>query len=97
MDGGILINKRTSDARPTAIVPWTPDPAVNKEDATDGHATNKLAIHVGRDSVQFIANDKVVRTLAKADLGVPTDGIAGLRINHNLDVHIGQFTITRGQ
>jgi hypothetical protein len=95
MDGGILVSRRTSDARPTALVPWTPDPAVNKEDPSDGHATNKLAIRVGRDSVAFLANDKVVRTLAKSELGISTDGLVGLRINHNLDVHVADFHVDR--
>jgi hypothetical protein len=93
-DGGILVSRRTSDARPTAIVPWTPDPAVHREDATDGHATNTLAIRVGRDSVAFVANDKVVRTVAKASLGLSTDGLVGVRVNHNLDLHIDGFRVT---
>lgn len=96
MDGGILISHRTGDARPTALVPWTPDPAVNKEDATTGKATNELAIRVSADSVHFLANGKQVHALAKSQLGeASTDGIAGLRINHNLDLQIEGFGVRK--
>ena len=93
MDGAILINHRAGDARPKQIVPWTPEPAVNKEDATDGKATNTLTIHVAKDTVHFLANGKLVRAIPKADLGGATDGLAGLRVNHNLDLHISDFKV----
>jgi hypothetical protein len=93
MDGAILINHRAGDARPKQIVPWTPEPAVNKEDATDGHASNSLTIHVAKDTVHFIANGKLVRAIPKSDLGGATDGLAGLRVNHNLDLHISDFKV----
>lgn len=87
--GEILISARSSDGKPTAIVPITHDAAVNVDDPTDGHATNTLAIHVRKDDVQFAVNDKVVRTLTRAELnGAPTDGFTGIRINHNTDVHV---------
>jgi hypothetical protein len=35
----------------------------------------------------------VVHTLAGNQFGSP-DGIVGLRVNHNLDVHVGEFTVT---
>jgi hypothetical protein len=95
MDGAILINHRAGDARPKQIVPWTPEPAVVKEDATDGHATNALTIHVAKDTVHFIANGKLVRAIAKSDLGGSTDGLVGLRVNHNIDLHIADFKVTR--
>lgn len=96
MDGGILINYRGSDAKPKAIVAWTPDAAVNKDDATDGHATNALAIHVGKDAVDFIANDKTVKSIPRSELaGINTDGNVGLRVNHNLDLHIANFELKK--
>jgi hypothetical protein len=96
MDGGILINYRASDARPKALVAWTPNEAVNKDDPTDGHATNVLAIQVGKDAVSFLANGKIVKTIPRAELaGMSTDGIAGLRVNHNLDLHVADFQVKR--
>ncbi|MEP6622211.1 MAG: hypothetical protein ABJE47_23010 [bacterium] len=96
MDGGILINYRSSDARPKALVAWTPDPAINKDDPKDGHATNVLAIHVGKDAVDFMANGKTVKSIPRSELaGINTDGVVGLRVNHNLDLHIADFELKK--
>jgi hypothetical protein len=94
--GEMLISQRTSDGRPTALVPLQHDDAIHTDDPTDGHATNKLAIHVAADSVHFYINDKLVKTLAKSELnGLSTDGQAGVRINHNIDVHVDWKGVTK--
>lgn len=94
--GEILISARSSNGRPTAIVPLTHDDAVNTDDPKDGHATNKFTIHVAKDSVHFLLNDKLVRGIAKSQLnGISTDGQVGYRINHNIDVHVSPITITK--
>ena len=85
--GEILVNKRTSDGKPVALVPIRHDDAVHTDDPKDGHATNKLTIHVAKDAVHFILNDKLVAEVPKAQIG-DTDGQAGVRINHNIDVHV---------
>jgi len=96
VNGEILISRRSSDGRPTALVAATHDDAVNTDDPTDGHATNKMTIRVAKDSVYFSLNDKPVRTLAKSQLnGASTDGQAGLRINHNIDVHVDWKGVTK--
>jgi hypothetical protein len=93
-DGGILVSRRLSDARPTALVPWTVHRAVQRE-RRDGSATNRLAVRVGADSVWFVANDVVVRTLARSELGTPTDGLVGVRVNHNLDLQVADLRVAR--
>lgn len=96
MDGGTLINYRSSDARPKALQAWTPNDAINKDDAKDGHATNVLAIHVGKDAVDFMANGKTVKSIPRSELaGINTDGVVGLRVNHNLDLHIANFELKK--
>jgi hypothetical protein len=86
-NGEILISKRTGDGKPTALVPIRHDAAVVPDDAKDGHATNKLTIHVAKDTVHFIANGKLVAAVPKSQIG-DADGQTGLRINHNIDVHV---------
>ncbi len=91
-DGSVLIAHRTSwAAKTTAIVPEVPDApgsGINR-DGPDGSATNTLLIHVAKDTVHFAINGKVFKAIAKSDLGIPsTDGQVGLRINHNIDMHI---------
>jgi hypothetical protein len=91
MDGNILIQHRNGDvaSKIDKIVPWTPDPNVVKDDATDGHSSNTLMIHVAPDSVHFLVNGKLAKGLAKSELmGAKTDGQAGIRINHNTDIHV---------
>jgi hypothetical protein len=96
MDGGILINHRASDGRPKQLVAWTPNENVHKDDPADGKATNTLTIHVAKDSVHFNANGKLVKGLAKSELdGASTDGQAGLRINHNLELHISNYSVKK--
>jgi hypothetical protein len=93
-DGGILVNHRTSDAPPRSIVAWTPNPAVNKQSAS-GSATNELAVRVDADAVHFLVNGREVRSLTRAELGGPsTDGLVGLRINHNIEVMVDGFRVS---
>jgi hypothetical protein len=95
MTGGMAIEHRSSNASPTKIVPIsTIEPAVNKDGAADGSSTNTLLIHVAKDTVHFIVNGKLVKALAKSALdGAMTDGQPGLRINHNIDVHIDGWAV----
>ena len=96
VDGTFLINHRSSDAKPTAVVAYTASDAINKDAPADGAAKNKLSITVGKDDVTFLMNDKVVKTLKKTELdGASTDGLVGLRLNHNLDLHIVEFGVKK--
>lgn len=95
-DGKYLINHRAG-AEVHKIVEWTETDATNKADAA-GKATNELAIKVTADSVDFMANGKLVKGFTKAELhNFTTDGQAGIRVNHNLDVHVDNFQVKRGK
>ena len=91
-DGKYLVKHRLG-TETHGITPWSDSPAINKPDAS-GKQVNKLAVAVGKDSVRLFANDKPV---AAYDVKVmtPTDGIVGIRVNHNLDVHIEGPTIKK--
>jgi len=79
------------------IVDWTESSAVKKQDPTSGSASNALAMQVTADSVHLSANGERVKSFAKSEMhGFNTDGQVGVRINHNLDVHIGNFAIKKG-
>jgi hypothetical protein len=94
--GEMIINHRNGNARPRAIVGATVSEAINKDAAGTGAATNAIAIRVSKDSLHFYINGKEVRTFAKTAIGgAPTEGIAGLRINHNLDIEVKDFGIKR--
>jgi hypothetical protein len=94
--GQYLISHRNGNAPPRAIVPLTVSDAINRDAPGTGAATNAVAIRVAKDSVHFYINGKEVRTYAKSGLsGAPTEGLVGLRINHNLDITVEQFGVKR--
>ena len=96
LDGMAMISHRSSNGRPKAVRPYFATDAINKDDAKDGHATNALTIHVAKDTVHFVANGKLVAAIAKTDLdGASTDGIAGLRVNHNMDLLITDYKLKK--
>ena len=79
--GQFSIKVREGDNART-VIPFTPNPAVPQADAA-GKASYALRVVV-TDRVRFFVNGQMAATLDTKS--VPTDGIAGVRINHNLHV-----------
>jgi hypothetical protein len=91
-DGKYMVRHRAGSDLHT-IVDWTESPAVHKADAS-GKATNTLTVDASRpDSVRLSVNGTQVAAMPGAHVG-STDGAVGLRVNHNLDVHVSDFTVT---
>ena len=90
-NGEFLVKSRAG-AKTTDVLAWRSNPAVPKADSS-GKANYRLAIRVDADSVRFLVNDKQVAALKAGT--VATDGVAGLRINHNLHVTTSPIAITR--
>jgi hypothetical protein len=88
--GELFVQSRNGD-KLTPRIPWLKSAAVPTADA-NGKASYKLGIQVTGDSVKFWVNGKQAAALPKGDL--QTNGINGLRINHNLHVHATPVTIT---
>lgn len=91
-DGKFMINKMGGGTR-TTLVPWTDNAAIVKQDATTGKASNKLEIDgkVDPSKISFKVNGTVVHEMPSA--GTDLNGAVGLRVNHNLDVHIDGFAV----
>jgi len=89
--GEYLINTRNGETV-TKVRDWTAGTAVPKQDAA-GKVDNNLAIRVAGDSVHFMVNNTRVAVLPKSQF--PTDGIAGLRIGHNLHLQVTPISIAR--
>ena len=87
-DGTWLVKKREGDANTSDVMKKTPSDAVKKPDAS-GKSTNALEVRVGADKIEYVVNGSVVHSMPKA--GVKTDGIYGIRVNHQLDVQIDGF------
>jgi hypothetical protein len=100
-DGKFLINHRANDSTVHKIVDWTANPAVKAIDAS-GKASNALAVTVDSTTLHFLVNGTEVHAIPRSTLDsgsdhVGTTGIAGIRVNHNLDVHIDGFAATKGR
>jgi len=91
-DGSWLIKKRDGEATPANVAPKTPNAIVAKPGA-DGTSVNALEVRVGAANVEFVVNGTVVHTMPKAD--IKTDGIAGIRVNHLLEVMITGFGVSK--
>jgi hypothetical protein len=88
-DGQFMISRRNGE-NVTAVVPWTTSAAVKKTDAST-KGKNTLAVVVAPDKTRFQVNGVDVSTQPTAN--VDASGIAGLRINHNLNVHVDGFGV----
>lgn len=91
--GQFLINHRAGrDVH--KIHDWQDHAAIKKQDA-NGQATNQLTVRAGTDSVRFLANGQQVVAISRQEITNP-GGRAGLRVNHNLDVHVTDFRAAPG-
>jgi hypothetical protein len=89
-DDGTYLIKRRDGTGTQGISQKTPSDAVKKPDAS-GSATNNLEVRVKADKIDFVINGTVVTSLPKTGAAAKTDGIYGIRINHQLDVQIDGF------
>lgn len=89
---GEFLVKTRDGAKTNDVVAWKASSAVPKADST-GKATYRLAIRTAADSVRFMVNDKQVAAVKAGT--VPTTGVAGLRVNHNLHVLTAPVSISR--
>lgn len=87
--GEMLVKVREGD-KTRDVVKWTASADIPKADSA-GRASYALAAQVTNDAIKFIVNGKQVGSVSKA--GLPTDGVAGLRINHNLHLKVSPVSI----
>jgi hypothetical protein len=93
-DGMYYIAHR-SGANVHKLVDWTANPAIHKFDDAP-NANNDLAIKVGADSVRFFVNNTQVNAVPRTGMSADESGDVGLRVNHNLSVHVASFTVKQG-
>jgi hypothetical protein len=93
-DGSYLIKRRDGDQTTDVTSGWVQHAAIKKPDGK-GSATNLLEVDHKSDPGKFrflVNGQEVYATDAKSLNG---DGEVGLRVNHNLDVHIDGFDVHR--
>lgn len=93
-DGSYLIKRREGGETANVTNGWVQHPAITKPDAK-GTATNLLEVDHKKDpgKFRFLVNGQEVYAADAKNLN--PDGEVGLRVNHNLDVHIEGFDVHR--
>lgn len=86
--GDYLVKRRIGEVTET-LVDWTPHPSVQSVAAEGDRPSNTLGIDVFGGDVHFVVNGDVVH---REDTSrVRPFGIAGVRVNHRLDVRVDRW------
>lgn len=93
-DGTWLVKRRDGDAKAEDVAPKTPNDAVKKPDAS-GQSTNALEVRVSASKIDYVVNGTTVHSTPKSGLTAKTDGIYGIRVNHQLEVHVDGLGVTK--
>lgn len=91
-DGTFKVKRRNGAEASDLTKDWTPSPVIKKASAS-GPVSNELSLRVGKDKVSFLVNGQEVYS-APAD-SVDRDGIVGLRMNHNLNLHVETLQVDK--
>ena len=94
-NGQFQIRTRMGNGNPVGVHPARGGAAHEaiRRPGANGQSTNLLEVRVAGDTVSYVVNGTVVHTTPRS--AVKTDGIAGVRINHVLNVHVDGFTVTK--
>ncbi len=90
-DGSWLLKRRDGDANTPTLARGT-NSAVKTPEA-NGASTNALEVRVTATSIDCLVNGTSVHTMPRA--GLTTDGIYGIRINHQLEVHVDGLAVSK--
>jgi len=93
-DGKYLITRRDGENTMNLTSTWTAHPAILLPNAV-GESTNRLEVTIGKNRLAFAVNGKDVYT-ADPRL-VDGAGVVGLRVSHNLELHIDEFGMKKGE
>jgi hypothetical protein len=93
-NGTFLVKHRANNTTTHDVQGRTPNAAIKTPDAA-GTSTNALEVRVGADKIDYVVNGTVVHTTPKSGMTARTDGIWGLRVNHQLDVHVDGVSVTK--
>lgn len=92
-DGGQFLVKERDGAETPTLVGWTSHPAIlGWADRGEGEATvlNRLRVEADDDEIRLYANDTHLTSISREGRG---EGIAGMRVNHGLDLHVARLAV----
>lgn len=88
--GDFLVKRRIGEIVET-LADWTPHPAVATVEVEGDRPVNTLGIDVFNGETHFVVNGDVVHTAPASR--VRPYGIAGVRVNHRLDVRVDRWVL----
>jgi hypothetical protein len=93
-DGKFLVKRREGEKTSEITQGWIAHPAIKTANA-QGQSTNQLEIDAKKNpsKIDFKVNGKTVYSADSKTLG--RKGMVGLRVNHNLDLHVEGFEVHR--
>ena len=92
-NGSWLLKRRDGDANAPTIARG--DNAAIAKPGADGTSVNALEVRVKANAVDYVVNGTVVHTTPKSGDTAKTDGVAGIRVNHLLEVRIDDFAVSK--
>ena len=97
-DGKYMVKHRNG-AETHTMADWTENAAVKKQDEA-GKATNEISMWASKDKIGCSVNGTEVWSMNRADAVGPgkltaNGDLYGIRVNHNLDVHIANFAVSK--
>ena len=93
-NGTYVVKHRAGDTMTHDVQPRTPHAAIAKP-SDAGNSVNNLEVRVGSDKIDYVINGTVVHTTPKAGMTARTDGVWGVRVNHELDVHVEKLGVAK--
>ena len=90
-NGSYIVRNRTGE-KVSDVRGGTPHAAIRQPDAS-GRSVNAVEVRVAGDTVSYVVNGMVVHTTPRS--AVKTDGIVGVRVNHQLDVMVDGFEVQK--
>jgi hypothetical protein len=91
-DGTWKVKRRSGGATTDVTPGWTAHPAILKEKPS-GPVANLMVVSVAQGKARFLVNGQEVWSAPASS--IDAEGIAGLRLNHNLSVHVESLGVTR--
>lgn len=93
-DGSWKVKRRRGPDTGSITRGWAVHPAIAR-DRPDGPAVNEITVIMGAQNVRFLVNGRDVWSGVRTEVG--GDGIVGIRLNHNLSIHLESFTVAPGK
>jgi hypothetical protein len=98
-EGGEYAVGRRRGAGTQTLIGWTRHPAIvswQNRPGDEATAHNVLAVEAVPDEVRFFANDREIVALVRSALP-PLDGVVGIRVSEDLELHVSGLEITGGR